>query len=275
LSRFGAPGEQAQFLYGGGGRHHRTQQAVEALRESQALYHSLVEQMPAGIFRKDGAGRYVFVSESFCQLKAMTPEQFLGRTAFGTGFGGCGVGESGAGHHVQIMENGKQIEVEEENTSAQMAGVLFPRGKNHRYFDAAGKITGSQGVLFDATARKLAEVEAREFRGTVPHAVQYADRGVCTIEMIFDAAGKPVDYRFLEVNPAFEKQTGMHGAQGKLMRDLAPNTRPIGLKFTGKSHLTGESLHFRNEAKALGRYYDVHAYRIGDPKNRKSRDPFQ
>jgi len=34
----------------------------EALRESQAFYHSLVEQLPAGVFRKDQAGRYVFVS---------------------------------------------------------------------------------------------------------------------------------------------------------------------------------------------------------------------
>ncbi len=40
--------------------------------------------------------------------------------------------------------------------------------------------------------------------------------GFCTIEMIFDAAGKPVDYRFLEINPAFERQTGLIGAQGKI-----------------------------------------------------------
>jgi PAS domain-containing protein len=47
--------------------------------------------------------------------------------------------------------------------------------------------------------------------------------GFCIIEVVFDAEGKPVDYRFLEVNPAFERQTGLHDAQGKLMRDLAPD----------------------------------------------------
>ena len=41
--------------------------------------------------------------------------------------------------------------------------------------------------------------------------------------MIFDAEGRPADYRFLEVNPAFEKQTGLRGAQGRLMRNLAPD----------------------------------------------------
>ena len=41
--------------------------------------------------------------------------------------------------------------------------------------------------------------------------------------MIFDAEGKPADYRFLEINPAFERQTGMYNAQGRLMRELAPD----------------------------------------------------
>src|ERR1035438_8127118 len=46
------------------------------------------------------------------------------------------------------------------------------------------------------------------------------DEGFCIIEMIFDPEGKPADYLFLEVNAAFEKQTGLHDAVGKRMRDL-------------------------------------------------------
>ena len=59
--------------------------------------------------------------------------------------------------------------------------------------------------------------------------------GFCIIEVVFDAEDKPVDYRFLEVNPAFERQTGLRNAQGKLMRDLAPNHERIGLKSMGES----------------------------------------
>jgi PAS domain S-box-containing protein len=93
--------------------------------------------------------------------------------------------------------------------------------------------------------------------------------GFCTIEMIFDANGKPVDYRFLETNPAFEKQTGMYNAQGKLMRDLAPDHEAHWFEIYGKVALTGEPVHFENEAKALGRHYDVRAYRVGGPESRK------
>jgi PAS domain S-box-containing protein len=93
--------------------------------------------------------------------------------------------------------------------------------------------------------------------------------GFCTVEMIFDANGQPVDYRFLEINPAFEKQTGLRDAQGKSMRELAPNHEAHWFELYGKVALTGRPVHFENEAKALGRYYDVRAWRVGGPDSRK------
>src|SRR3546814_20180391 len=44
------------------------------------------------------------------------------------------------------------------------------------------------------------------------------EAGFCIIEMIFDDAGKPVDYRFIETNPAFARHTGLSDAVGKSMR---------------------------------------------------------
>ena len=93
--------------------------------------------------------------------------------------------------------------------------------------------------------------------------------GFCTIEMIFDAGGNPVDYRFLEINPAFEKQTGLSNAQGKRMRELAPNHEQHWFEIYGKIATTGEPLRFENEAKALGRHYEVCAYRVGGAESRK------
>ncbi len=93
--------------------------------------------------------------------------------------------------------------------------------------------------------------------------------GFCTIEVVFNATGKPVDYRFLEINPAFERQTGLSHARGRLMRDLAPAHEQHWFEIYGKVALTGESVHFENEAKALGRYYDVRAFRVGGPESRQ------
>ena len=93
--------------------------------------------------------------------------------------------------------------------------------------------------------------------------------GFCTVEVIFDADARPVDYRFLEINPAFEKQTGLVNAQGKLMRDLAPDHEEHWFELYGKVALTGVPVRFENEARALGRFYDVCAYRVGGAESRK------
>ncbi|MGD0233531.1 MAG: ATP-binding protein [Syntrophorhabdales bacterium] len=95
------------------------------------------------------------------------------------------------------------------------------------------------------------------------------DEGFSVIEMIFDAENRPADYRFLEVNAAFERQTGLHDAEGKLMRDLAPDHEAHWFETYGKIALTGEPLHFGNEARALNRWYDVYAYRVGKPEDRQ------
>lgn len=86
--------------------------------------------------------------------------------------------------------------------------------------------------------------------------------------MVFDANCKPLDYRFLEVNDSFERQTSLHEAQGKLMRSLAPNHEEHWFQIYGKVALTGEPIRFTNEARALNRGYDVYAFPVGEGKIR-------
>lgn len=93
--------------------------------------------------------------------------------------------------------------------------------------------------------------------------------GFCIIEVLFDAHDRPVDYRFLEINPSFETQTGLRNAQGKRMRELVPEHESYWYELYGKIAMTGEQLHFENEAKALNRWYEVSASRIGGQDSRK------
>jgi PAS domain S-box-containing protein len=95
------------------------------------------------------------------------------------------------------------------------------------------------------------------------------DEGFCTIEVLFDGNDKPIDYRFLEVNPSFEKQTGIQNAQGRRMREIAPLHEEHWFEIYGKIALTGEPARFENLAAQLHRWYDVYAFRIGEPQERK------
>jgi PAS domain S-box-containing protein len=142
--------------------------AENALRESQAFYHSLVEQLPAGVFHKDPDGRYVFVSPWFCGQKGMKAEELLGKTSqeaadFETtkkkaaGLAGK-YAATGEEHHRQILQTGEPVEIDEEYTLGG-GGKQFIHAIKMPVKDPDGKIIGTQGILFDVTELKLAEKE--------------------------------------------------------------------------------------------------------------------
>ncbi len=95
------------------------------------------------------------------------------------------------------------------------------------------------------------------------------DEGFCVVEVLFNQAGQPVDYRFLEANPAFERQCGLTNALGKRMRELVPDMEPYWFDLYGRVVLTGESQRFEDRAEALDRWFDVSAFRIGSPEDCK------
>jgi PAS domain S-box-containing protein len=91
------------------------------------------------------------------------------------------------------------------------------------------------------------------------------DEGICTIEMIYDARGHPVDYRFLEVNEAFESQTGLQDPVGRTARELVPELDESWFELYGEVARTGQPRRFENHARAMQRWYDVYALRLGAP----------
>jgi len=95
------------------------------------------------------------------------------------------------------------------------------------------------------------------------------DQGFCTIEVLFDEQDQPVDYRFLSINPCFERQTGLAGAVGRRIREMVPMHEDHWFQAYGKIAKSGEPMRFEREAAQLGRHYDVYAWRVGEPAERK------
>ena len=87
--------------------------------------------------------------------------------------------------------------------------------------------------------------------------------GLAVHEIILDDRGEPCDYRFLAVNPAFERLTGLCATDivGKTVLEVIPDLELSWIERYGRVALTGEEAHFESHAAALGRHYEVTAYR--------------
>ncbi|MDR3563721.1 MAG: EAL domain-containing protein [Negativicutes bacterium] len=81
-------------------------------------------------------------------------------------------------------------------------------------------------------------------------------------EIICDAAGNPVDYRFLAVNPAFERLVDISADRliGRTVLEVVPNTETHWIEKYGKVALTGEAMSFSDHSRELNRFYSVAAY---------------
>ena len=136
--------------------------------------------------------------------------------------------------------------------------------------DAAGEIVEWFGTASDVTEQKRAAHVLRESEDRYRTLFNSIDEGFCVIEMLFDEDRKPVDYRFMEINPSFEKQSGLVNATGKRMRELVPDHETSWFEIYGGVALTGEPIRFENKAINMdNRWFDVYAFRIGGPDSYK------
>ncbi len=95
--------------------------------------------------------------------------------------------------------------------------------------------------------------------------LQKAPFGYAHHEIILDEKGKPIDYRFLEVNEAFEKLTGLRKNQliGYTVREAIPGIEKSAfnwIDFYGKIALEGGETSFNQFSEPLGRWYNVKVY---------------
>jgi PAS domain S-box-containing protein len=86
--------------------------------------------------------------------------------------------------------------------------------------------------------------------------------GVAVHEILCDPRGNPIDYRFLSVNPAFEKLTGLKSAEivGRTVLEVMPATESIWIERYGRVALTREPAQFESYSSELGKYYEVRAF---------------
>ena len=129
-------------------------------------------------------------------------------------------------------------------------------------------------IFRDRTAEHEADAALRDSEERYRTLFTSIEAGFCVLEVIFDEAQRPVDYRFIEANPGFERQTGLVNAVGRTARELVPDLEQHWFDIYGQVALTGVPVRFENCVEPLGRWFDVRALRVGKPEARRVALPF-
>jgi PAS domain S-box-containing protein len=135
--------------------------------------------------------------------------------------------------------------------------------------DEEGRPVRLMGTNRDVTAEREAEAALRASEERYRALFESIDEGFCVVEVLVDEQGTPVDYRFVEANPVFAAQTGLVNAVGRRALEVVPGLEPFWIHAYGRVALTGEPVRFENHAPSMDRWFDVNAFRVGDPQARR------
>jgi PAS domain S-box-containing protein len=139
----------------------------------------------------------------------------------------------------------------------------FSRDEVDLLAELAGEISHGITSLRFRAAHARAEEALKQSEERYRSLFETMTEGFALHEIICDAEGIPVDYRFLEINPAFERLTGLKREDviGRLHSRVLPEDDPYWVKAYGAVALTGQPVHFDNYSPALKRHYDVVSFR--------------
>lgn len=152
------------------------------------------------------------------------------------------------------------LEIETVNTNLRGERIIFWMTLTF-FRDSRGRYKALVS-LADITARKRAEESLRISEKRYHELFNSMIDGFALHEVISDEGGTPVDYRFLEVNPAYERLTGLHAEAilGRTAHEVLPAADPYWVEVYANVAMTGRSTFFENYSSELDRYFEVSAY---------------
>src|SRR5688572_16501943 len=183
-------------------RHHNA--AVQALRDSEALYHSLVEGLPLNIFRKDRLGLFTFANRRFCETIRRPLAGVLGKSDFD--FFPTELAEKYRRDDEMVMSTGQIFETVEEHQK-ETGELIYVHVIKSPVYDASNKIIGVQAIFWDVTEKRRAEDSLAQERRLltslmdhVPDSIYFKDRAS----------------RFIRINEAMVKRFSLADASEAL-----------------------------------------------------------
>lgn len=140
--------------------------------------------------------------------------------------------------------------------------------RGHVIRNAEGQAVRMIGAMLDLSRMRTAENALRRSEDRFRTILETIESAFAIVQVKFDADDQPIDYRFVEANPAFERQAGVN-LRGKWVTEFAPDLERFWFETYGHVAKTGEPATFENYAEAFKRWFDVRAVSVGDLADRQ------
>lgn len=230
--------------------------AEEALRQSELQNRTILRTALDGFWLINPEdGRLLDVNDAYCQMSGYTREEILKMTVA----------------DFEMIESSDEVLVHTQKVLLQGEDRFetVHRRKDDSFFRVEVSVQnlkddGDRNFAFihDITARKEAEKALRESEEQYRLLFNEMLSGFALHEIICDENGKPIDYRFLAVNSAFEELTGLRAEEliGRRVLEVMPETEPFWIERYGRVALDGVTDHFDGFSAAIGKYYEARAF---------------
>ena len=240
-----------------------SRQAEAALRESEARFRLMADAVPQIIWITDRRGRMEFFNRQFTDYTGAPPRP-LEPAEVAAEFMHPEDGPAVVAAFEAALAAGTSFEIEHRIRSAAGEWRWFlARAEPYRDPETGG-IVRWFGASIDFHDRRLAEEALQESEARWRGLFERMHEGFALCEMVLDAAGRGVNFRYLEVNAAWERLTGIPVADtlGRLADEVNPEVEPCLMDIFARVVETGEAAHVEHLAQGMGgRWFEMLVYR--------------
>ncbi|HEY9763633.1 MAG TPA: ATP-binding protein [Trichocoleus sp.] len=231
------------------------------LRESEARLQSIANLVPDLLWDSEPDGSTNWYNQRWLEYTGQTFEQ-----AIGWGWMDA--------IHPDDREGSARCyrEAVEQGTPLQQEQRIRRHDGAYRWFvvkasplkDERGKVIKMYGAATDIHEQRVALEALRESESKYRSLFNSMDEAYAVVEVLADHNGEWNDFLFLEVNPAFEQQSGMVNSVGRKATEILGTPNPAWAKIYGQVAQTGEPIRFEANEATLDRIFDLYAFRLGE-----------